>query len=184
MKYILFFFMLLAMVFQLDLKAYSIFNPYVEPEYVHMAQKIRSDLAKKLSKRHGMRAVGTIGGMARCVNIIGLRFEMRGPQTKEKLREILVDCVEEFLQALNSDEKLRPHLRTYPFKAEGINIAILIVDATGEQMFDPEIGMAGISEEEITYTTTDPNDIFVYKSRIEEDYETALKIIKGGQQFN
>jgi hypothetical protein len=44
--------------------------------------------------------------------------------------------------------------------------------------------MAGISEEEITYTTTDPNDIFVYKSRIEEDYETALKIIKGGQQLN
>lgn len=175
--------LLFTINFQIDLNAYSIFNLYVEPEYVLMAQKIRTDLGKKLSKRHGMRVIGTVGGMANCVNLIGLRFQLPGPQAKEKLREILVDCVEEFLQALNVDEKLRPHLKTYPFTAEGIDIAIFVVDK-GERTYDPEISVVGIYEGIVTYKTTDRNNTFAYKSRVEEDYKTALQIVRGERASN
>jgi len=128
MKLKTFLFLLVAcFFFQTILQGNAVFDRHVSPEYVLIADTIIKEMAQKLSKRYEMKVIGEKTGMAKCINLVGLRFQKLGPLSKEKLREILVDCVEEFLQALNSNEKLRPHLKMYPFTSEGLDIAIFLV---------------------------------------------------------
>lgn len=159
-------------------------NNYSSPEYVVISEKILSDIAITLSKRHKMSFFGDVGGMARCVNLLGLVFQIPGPLSKNQLREILIDCVEELLNAINTNEKLRPYLKNYPFTAKEVEIKLFIIDQKGEDIYDPEIDVAAAHNGILRFTTTDKNNTFVYKSQIKEDYETALKIVKEKKQSN
>lgn len=153
-------------------------NQYIPADYVVRADKITANVEAKLVKRYSMRVVGRTGGMIDYVNVLGLSFQIHGPLTKDKLREILVDCVEEFLSQINSDEKLRPFLKNYPFTPKEINIAIFVVDDTGRKIYDPSITVASAYHGKIWYDTVDINDNFGYKSSTEEDYKTARKIVQ------
>ena len=93
--------------------------------------KIRADVAAKLAKRYNMRVIGIGGGLAGGVNRLGLSFQIRGPLSKEQLRAIIVDCVEEYLLPINTNERLRPSLKIYPFTADQIEIEIFVVDQSG-----------------------------------------------------
>lgn len=178
MKGFILLFIIACFTFSVNLKANVMFNRYVPEEYVVIAEDILADMAEKLPKRHNMIVIGTGGGLAKRVNVLSLSFEIQGPQSKEKLREILIDCVEEFLLALNSNEKLRPHLKTYPFTSQGINIVIFVKNARRLQVLDPNIGVASARHGRIEYNTVEENP-YGYKSSVEEDYDTALKIVKG-----
>jgi len=157
-------------------------NQYVPAEYVVIAQQIRTDVAAKLSKRYNMQVIGVTGGLADCVNVLGLSFQIRGPLIKEELRRILVDCVEEFLIPINTNERLRPFLKNYPFTSKEIEIEIFIVDDTGRRVYDPEIMLAAEYHGIVEYRTADKNTEFGYKQEMEEDYQTALSIVRKEQQ--
>jgi hypothetical protein len=156
-------------------------NRNIPPDYADMAHQIRTDVAAKLTKRYNMRVIGVTGGMADCVNVIGLSFQIRGPLSKEKLREILVDCVEEFLTPINESEKIRPFLKNYPFTEKEIIIKIFIVDETGIRVYDPDIAVATAINGKVRYDTEDINDEFGYKQQIREDYQIALEIVRGSK---
>ena len=111
---------------------------------------------------------------------MGLSFQIRGSLSKERLRIIIIDCVEEFLTLINANEQLRPHLKNYPFTTKEIEIEIFVVDATGRNVYDPEIMLASSYSGKIWYETVDKDAKFGYKTSTSEDYETALKIVREG----
>jgi hypothetical protein len=152
---------------------------YVSPRYVTLAEEIRANMARKLAKRYDMSLFGIGGGMADSVNIICLSFQIRKSFTKEELRYILIDCVEEILAAFNANEEIRPYLLNYPFLPENIEIKIFITDSTGRRVYDPTIAVASAIGGKLKYKTNDPNDEFKYKSIVQEPYEEALKIVRG-----
>ena len=154
-------------------------SQYVSPDYVLMADKTTADVASKLSKRYNMAVVGVGGGMIERVNVVGLCFQILGPLSKERLREIVVDCVEEFLASINANEPLRPFLKNYPFTSKEIRIEIFVVDANRRHVYFPEIMIAAQYEDEIVYRTIDKENELNYKSSEFEDYETALEIVRG-----
>ena len=78
-------------------------NHYIPDEYIVISHQIRADVLAILTKRYNMRVISTTGGLADCVNILGLGFQIRGPLSKERLRAIVIDGVEEFLTAINAD---------------------------------------------------------------------------------
>ena len=153
-------------------------NQYVPADYVVMADEITEKVEAKLTKRYNMRTIGTIGGMADRVNMLGLSFQIHGPLSKDKLRRILIDCIEEFLTPINANEKLRPFLKTYPYTVEGLIIEIFVVDDTGKKVYDPNIMLAETFQGELKYRLVDKDTKFGYKSTEKEDYETALKIVQ------
>lgn len=161
---------------------YFMSNRHTPSDYVIMAHQIRTDIAEKLSKRYNMQVVGVGGGMAGSVNVIGLSFQILGPLSKEKLREILVDCVEEFLAPINANENIRPFLKNYPFTEKEIVITIFIVDASGRNVYDPDVVVATAFNGKIWYYTEDKDNKFRYKQKIQEDYQTALKIVREAKQ--
>ncbi|MEI8124351.1 MAG: hypothetical protein WCG42_01190 [Parachlamydiaceae bacterium] len=161
---------------------YFMSNRHTPSKYVIMAHQIRTDVAEKLSKRYNMRVIGVRGGMAGSVNVIGLSFQILGPLSKEKLREILVDCVEEFLASINANEQIRPFLKNYPFTEKEIDITIFVVDASGRNVYDPDVLVATAFIGKIWYNTEDKDNEFKYKQEMEEDYQTALKIVRETKQ--
>ena len=161
----------------------SVDNQYIPADYVVIADQITDEVAAKLSKQYNMKLIGSTGGMAGCVNVIGLSFQIRGPLNQETLRKILVGCVEEFLTPINANERLRPFLKNYPFTSHEIEIEIFVVDARGEEIHDPEIGIATAKHGGLRYHTKarEPGYLFGYKTTMKEDYNAALKIVKGSQ---
>lgn len=151
---------------------------YCSPPYVEMASKIRSEIAQKLAKRHSMKISGISGGMADCVNMLGLDFQIQGPLTKDELRRILINSVLELLKAINENEEIRPFLKNYPFTEKEIIITLFVKDKSGGNIFDPEIAVASSWHGTMNYNTNDKENMYVYKQKIKEDYETALKIVQ------
>lgn len=151
---------------------------HISPPYVEMASKIRGTTAQKLAKRHNMNIFGIGGGMADCVNFLGLDFLIQGPLSKEQLRRILIDSVQELLKAVNGNEEIRPYLKNYPFTEREISVTLFIKDPNGKKIYDPEIGVASAGQGTIYYYTDDKENMYVYKQEIKEDYETALKIVQ------
>lgn len=161
-------------------------NEYKPAEYVVMSKAIIADMAKILPKKYGMEVISTTSGLAKRVNVLGLGFQIKGPLTKEQLREILVDCEEEFLAKVNENERIRPYLKNYPFNAENIELEIFVNDSqTGEMAVDPFITVASISNGLLVYRTEhkDPKTSG-YKSKVLESYEDAFRIVKEGKSFN
>ena len=178
MKYFKNFILFIFLIFNIQIQSgNNMHNEYIPARYVVIAQQIRSDLAEKLSKRHKMDVSGTIGGLANCINILGLSFDILGPLSKEQLRIILVDCVEEFINTINANEELRPHLKNYPFTPHEIEIKLFIVDKNRKDIYDPHISTASAYNGKLSYKTTDPYDDFKFKNKFTETYEEALKII-------
>lgn len=146
-------------------------------EYVVISGQIIQEMAKKLSKRHNMLVAGSTAGLADCVNVLGLTFQIPGPLPLEKLREILVDCVEEFLIMINSNERLRESLKTYPFTAEGIDITILVKDQYGYNVYFPGVGAASIAHGKVMYLAMEKDAIAPAKILHRETYKEAKELV-------
>ena len=152
-------------------------SQHVSPPYVEMAGKIRSEIAQMLAKRYNMKIFGISGGMADCVNMLGLDFQIQGPLPKEQLRRILIESVHELLEAVNSNQQIRPFLKNYPFTEKEIITTLFVIDKNRENVFDPEILVASSYHGRLIFNTKDKAVKYGYKQEIKEDYETALKIV-------
>ena len=150
-------------------------SPYIPARYVVIAQTIRNELSEDLSDQYNMRVIGTVGGLAEYVNLLGLKFQIKGPLTQAQLRIILLGCVNAFLTALNNNEEIRPYLKTYPFTAEGINIGIFVMDSQGKGVSDPNIGIAQAFCGTLDYITIDRKN--GHQNTVSETYEEAMQIV-------
>ena len=148
---------------------------YIPPRYVVVANEILKEMEDKLSQQYHMRVISNKAGLMKNVNLLGLGFQIRGPLTQEQLRVILVGCVEAFLSAVNSNEEIRPHLKTYPYTAKGINIGIFIIDSNGRGGSDPYIGVAQAYRGTLDYKTIDRTN--GHKATVSETYEEAVQIL-------
>lgn len=155
-------------------------NTYVPARYVVISEKITADTAKLLSKKHKMNTIGTGGGLANCVNRLSLSFQIQGPLTKDQLRILVVDCVEEFLGAINKNKELRPYLKTYPapFTINDIDITVFILDSCNIEVYDPFIGVVCTREDNLIYKTAIREDVYKFKSEFKESYRDAQILTK------
>ena len=145
-----------------------------EPD-VELAYRIREQLAQKLSKKYHMTTIGEVIAIPdHVLNLLGLRFQIQGPLTKDELRNILVDCVEELLCAVNSNKEIRPYLKNYPFTPQNIDIALFIDGLDGRDVSSPNIGIAAASGNKLFFYTKKPSEEYRYITE-EETYEDALK---------
>ncbi len=158
---------------------------YSEPIYCEMADNITAQTAKILTKRHQLDVIGTGGGCMDHVNMLALSFLIYRPLTVESAREIIVDCVEEFLFQINSNEEIRPYLKNYPFTPKELKISIFSHTEKNEAVYDPYISVVSNSTRHdstqtmLWFRTKAPDQPFGYKTEIEEDYQEALRIVKG-----
>jgi hypothetical protein len=155
---------------------------YEMPEYAQRACMLRAKAAQALSDRHEMNQIGTAGGMIDSVRMVGAGFQKVGSLSKDELRKIIVDCVDEFLVVFNEDEEIRSDLQNYPFESKNIEINIFVMTSDRGFVYYPDICTASFANGEISFRThikVDGDEIGRYETDSEETYEEALSIVRG-----
>ena len=151
--------------------------------YYHMGYVMNLFMAQKgceLGAKYQMKLVCTGGGLIDGINLMDLKFQLYGPPfTEMEARQLIVNCVDDYLQLVNQDETLRPFLRDYPFTPQNLDIDVFFHDPITRIMrVDPAMGSVSNWEGKIAYLTDDPADRFKYKSKKYESYDEAVAILK------
>lgn len=147
-------------------------------DYADIAREIRAKVGEKLAKKHQMDLIGVGGGMMGSVYMLGLSFQIHHPMERNEARARIVDCVEELLAAVNSNEEIRPFLKDYPFTTKNIQLIIFSDYSDGKSVYDPYICVASVYiSDTISFSTREPNEK-AYKNRYKEPYSEALAMLK------
>lgn len=150
-----------------------------------LSNELVAKIGKKLGEKHGMFVSGIGGAEKDGIGLISITFSRYcDPLNVENGRRVLVDCVQEFLSAINQDELLRPYLRDFPFTPANLEIDILSYTTEGKLIFDPHLEVVSEYKGTVIYRTRDPDDRYKYKLDISESYEEALKIVQNEKMVN
>lgn len=147
-----------------------------EFDYEKEADAVTAQVAKKIETETGLKLIGTGGGMMGQIHSMALSFACYGDVSMEESRELLVYCVEEYLSAINQNEKIRPYLSHYPFTARGLEITIFIKQKDGRE---PPMGFLTVVGEingKNSYKIRQPGYPSMKKVH-QEPYEEAKKLV-------
>ena len=145
-----------------------------------LLSEVMYETAKRIEERYedvvlSDTGISMPGGVVRELRLV---FDTRGPFVKDHIRKLLIEFAYELRDQINLDEEVRPHLSTYPFTVENVQIVINNENREGKTVFDPEIGMANMTSGILNYYTYDPEALYCrYKNRARETYEEALDIL-------
>lgn len=101
-------------------------NFYVSSEKQLLINEIRGNVAVQLKEKYDLYPGGFGGQAMDQVEMLALAFDYYQPLEIEDARELLIAAVQEFLSAVNADERIRPYLANYPFEAGNVEIAIYV----------------------------------------------------------
>lgn len=91
-----------------------------------VVNEILANTAACLKKDKNLIPFGSGGQMMQEVKMLELAFIYNKPITIEEGRKLLVYAVETFVSMINSDERIRPYLYSYPFEPKNVEVTIVI----------------------------------------------------------
>lgn len=153
-------------------------SSYTTPPYDKSVDVLIQRATTKLKKKYGLKLLAVKEGMMDCVKLIGPQFQIYKELTKDEARSLVVNCVQDLLEEINKDEKIRPYLEAYPFGLAHVEVIIFIYMPTGKRIYHPNLAVVSACRGSIRYSTNDPENEFKYKSEETESFEEALKILK------
>lgn len=143
-----------------------------------LAGEINSQTAKDLSKKLALRPIGT--GLGRgendTIKRMSLSFEYDEIIDYEKARELVVISTLEYLDRINSNEKIRPHLFEYPFKASSIELVIFFPKNKRTKEGE-RFSCAGVCNGKLSYMGS--RSEYGMETFQEENFEEAERIVMG-----
>jgi len=145
-------------------------------DYEKIADKITEQTARKLKNEKDLVLAGTGGQMMHDIQMMMMGFNFYNEVDIDTARQLLVYSVQEYLTAINSDEKIRPYLQNYPFTAQNVEIVIYFYNPNGSKVSNGKIKIAEVSREEVIYYVDYP-EAHTIKAIHEESYEEAVKEI-------
>ena len=94
-------------------------------EESRMLHKFIAKEGPRLGKKYSMSLVGTGGGIREGIWLISMSFNRYDSfLSEEEARKMIINCVNDCLEAVNHDEDLKPFLKVYPFTAKNLDLTI------------------------------------------------------------
>ncbi len=143
---------------------------------------ILKDVASTLSERYNMECIGFGGGWCGDKKL-GLSFKIRRVIDKQEARAMLVDCVQEFISNVNSNEALKPYLDGVVFTEKNIRLDIFVKDSQGNKVYYPDICVFGSIEGGIRYKFQSLEKKYGYIAKDRETFQEALSILEKTRSF-
>jgi hypothetical protein len=112
-------------------------NTYREALYYSTLKKVNSRLAKKYQLKVCGIGGGQKEGKITIVSVIFNRYQ--GPLSIEEGRELIVNCVEEYLDAFNNDEKIRDLMVNDKLLPRNIEMGIINCQKDGTGIPEPDM---------------------------------------------
>ena len=160
-------------------KIYGIGNSDISKPQQIAYEVITNFAAKKSSE--GLILCG-IGGASKEGKRTGfeLIFQIKQLYEVSEARKLLLKLTSEFLEDVNHNEKLRPHLSSYPYPVQNIRIAILCnVDFSERERY---LASFSIDNGWIDYAKGYELDTGIINFDLDETYEEALKIVAASKE--
>ena len=145
-------------------------------DYEQIADKITERTARKLKKEKGLILIGTGGQMMNDIQMMMMGFHFYKEVDIDTARVLLVESVQEYLTAINSDEEIRPYLHDYPFTAQNVEIEIYFYEPDHSDIPEGKITIASTSDDKIVYYIHSPETHRLTRF-YEETFQDALKAI-------
>lgn len=108
------------MIYAVLILALGLFSAGTSP-HVKQINRVTHQFTKQLKKEKGLDAFGYGGRMMDDIKEVALSLAAHHPMTIEEARCLFVEIVEEYLNLVNSDLKLRPYLHNYPFTVANLD---------------------------------------------------------------
>jgi len=145
-------------------------------DYEIYVNQIVQSFADEMEKKYDLICIGHGGRMPHDVEEIGVKFVSNKKVSITEARILEVALTERFLDIINSNEKIRPFLREYPFKAERgkITISFRTPDDTG--YFEGSLALVSQFKNKISYYAAE-GPSFSLTTVKTEPYEEALKAV-------
>ena len=146
-------------------------------EKVRIANKVRSEAAKKIQNELGLIPCGFGGGMMHKIRNLHLAFFYYEPLDLKDSRKMLIQAVNIFLNEINSNEKIRPYLCEYPFLPKDISLIIVLKKPDGNKVDQGDFAILVFRDGIAQYKFHDPDSDSEYPPFIayEESYEEAVE---------
>lgn len=151
-------------------------HSYKPSPYVTDTDAVTARVVKKINEETGLKLMGTGGGMIGQINRMGMSFAHYGDLSVEKGRELLVYCIEEYLAAINAEEKIRPHLRHYPFTPLDLEMRIFIYQKDGQEPPTDSLSIVSGIYGRVSYKVSQPFPKITKKIH-QEPYEEAKELV-------
>ena len=94
-------------------------NSYGEKKIYHKYVKdIQSNYSKSAKEKFGLRTQGTGSSMCDGVSNLAMAFDLdiKEGLNVDEVRKLYIKSSEAFLEKINGDVKLKPYLKSYPFR--------------------------------------------------------------------
>jgi hypothetical protein len=108
---------------------------------------------------------------------IGVMFRRYQITSKAKARQIIVECVQDFLEKINFCEEIQPYLRDRPFTVKNIDITLIMFNPDGTDVAYPNLIIANTRRNKIIYKTYKPENPY-NPIEEEESFEDAVQLAK------
>jgi len=151
-------------------------NPFIYSKHEIIADKVIAQVAKDLSKIYNLQAVGYGGSMHEDVEEMSLSFSCHRKMTRKEYRKLIVNCSEYFLNEINSNEELRPHLHNFPFTSNHILLFIFVFSENGTELGIGQLSCVSVIKGKVNYSVHETE--YTVKTGFEEPYSEALRLVK------
>ena len=151
-------------------------------EYERPMDQLLDSFAKEMKRESGLFCKASGGLMANGIEEVGVRLlAPRRKATIEQARMLEVRATEKLLKAINSNEKIRPYLKEYPFTAAKTKVFISFEKSPMIHYTDGSVACVYPIENKLTYfTEPSPPEGQLFLPLIpllEETYEDAVNAI-------
>jgi hypothetical protein len=126
-------------------------------------------------------------GRVETIKNFGISFTHYEILNKQEARKLFLECADQFLYNINSDETIRSKLCCYPFPIEKIDFELYFQTPTKTVPLHPLFNTIGFSKGNIRYTTEEQKTMFfegkglhkyhLYKFHVDEPIERAREIV-------
>ena len=110
------------------------------------------------------------------VEEIGLSLSTQKKLNLEQTRQLFISLIQNLLNKINSDTRIRPYLHNYPFTSKNLCLSLHFVDKKDDNVLPPYIGTVRLMFGKVFYSLQSLKDEMLFDQIHEETYEEALKI--------
>ncbi len=159
-------------------------RPLLKEKYRKIMHNMMENFQKEVCSNYPLFVMGTGGGMLYSIEMTHFMFGSYEPKTIEGARNLYLELMEKWLEKVNSNEEVRPHLENYPFTYENVELELAFFEkhpyvfASGDL-----VGSLSCINGLIHYSTDNPEtDLLLLLHK--EPYEEAVKLWRAGKEAN
>jgi hypothetical protein len=142
------------------------------------ADLVTKSFSEKMYQEKGLVMIGMGGGGGgeeghRKIRMLSVTFQCSQAAEIHQARELILECVHIFLEAINSTKGLEPCVTQFPFNYKNVDLTIFFTKKSTLKLAEsPLISVVSTDEGILKYKTTREGELKIIKK---ETYEEALK---------